>query len=394
MTPGHPIAFSSPGAVYRYFNGELPLSQIEDALRGVHAYAAHREYKQPRVYNPFYAYRRRTRFQADLIEMLPLKNANRGYGYLLVIIDVFSRKVWVIPLKKKDRFNTERALRAWLMSLDEDDDAWTDDGINRRHRQRYIFTDRGKEFLNGPVKQLMKEFNVQMDTSKRGLNKAALAERVNKTLQIKIYKRLKHTGRNNFIDTLPETVDTYNNGKHRTLKYSTPNEADKKINEERIRAIHSERYAKVWQKSKRTRDRRKLRRGDMCLVRVAARGKVDQRNRAYTPNFGDEFFVVTAVRKRMPVPMYKVRSLLTGQTAPGSFYSNELTKVKPKTFKAKRYVQTRVDSSTGLRWRKVRFEGLHPVFDSWVKEEDIDRNHHIQRGKLNLLPTLSNLDSQ
>lgn len=389
VTPGHPVAFSSPGAIYRYFDGDLPLNDIREALQGIHAYAAHREYKQPHTYNPFYVYQRRTRFQADLIDVLPLRAANRGFGYLLVIIDIFSRKVWVMPLKRKDRFTTAQALRAWLTTLDADSGAWTTDARQQR-RQRYLFTDRGREFVNAEVQKLLDEFNVKFNTSKRGLNKAALAERVNKTLQIRIYRGLRHTGRKNYIDTLPHTVDAYNNSKHRSLNYMTPNEADKKSNESKVREINVNRFTKVWKRSASSRSpRNKLKRGNLVLIRVMSKGKVDQRSRAYTPNFSEELYGITAVRRRMPVPMYRLRSFLTGKSVPGSFYANELTKVIPRSFKVDSYTKSKREG--GEIWRKVRFVGLHPVFDSWIKSDNIDNNRRVAKEFLTVQPTLGNL---
>ena len=38
---------------------------------------------------------------ADLVEMAPLAKFNKGYKYLLMIIDVFSKYGWIVPLKTK-----------------------------------------------------------------------------------------------------------------------------------------------------------------------------------------------------------------------------------------------------------------------------------------------------
>ena len=38
---------------------------------------------------------------ADLIEVQTLKSYNKGYRYLLTVIDVFSKYAWVRPLKER-----------------------------------------------------------------------------------------------------------------------------------------------------------------------------------------------------------------------------------------------------------------------------------------------------
>ena len=38
---------------------------------------------------------------ADLVEMQQLSKWNKGYKYLLVVIDIFSKYGWIVPLKDK-----------------------------------------------------------------------------------------------------------------------------------------------------------------------------------------------------------------------------------------------------------------------------------------------------
>lgn len=387
VTPGVPFAFASPGSVFRHYGGRVPLKVIEKALRTVNVYSEHKEYKRPRVFNPFYVYRRRTRFQADLIEMIPLKRANRGYAYLMLIIDTFTRKVWVVPLKKKSGAEVETALRAWLETLERE----APPGWNRERFPRHLFTDRGKEFINARVQNLLRSHNVRLDTSKRGLNKAAIAERANKTLQVKIYKALRHTGRNNFIDTLPEIVESYNSSKHRSLEFASPNYADREDKEEEICAVQSRRYGQRWAKMVRRRERDNFRLGELVHVKIAGGKKLGRESRAYTPYFdGDELFSVVSVRKRMPVPMYQVFSLKTGRRAEGSFYGSELSRILPRQFKVEKYVRSRRNLDGSLE-RLVRLVGLHPVFDSWVPASSIDANKRVPARLLHTAPSRSSL---
>lgn len=381
VTPGHPIAFSSPGAVFRHYEGEVPLKVITKALESVDAYTRHREIKRPAVFNPFYSYQRRTDYQADLIDMSALKRANSYYAFLLVVIDVFTRKVWVMPLKKKSAASMADALRHWLA-----------DQVERGgRRERQLYTDRGKEFVAARVGQLLREYGFRHTTSQRGLYKAAIAERVNKTLQIKIYKYLSHTGKSRYVDVLPEIVGSYNNAKHSTLEHElSPEEADLPENEERVREIHGNRYRSVMEKADRTRKKQKFKKGQLVRITLAKGRKVGPEGRAYTPFFSDELFVVVACLRRMPVPKYRLRSMLTLRTAPGSFYANELTRQRRGLFKIDKVLRSRVENGETLKL--VRLRGLHPGFDSWVKETDIDQHRRIAVDKLARPPTHASLD--
>ena len=40
-------------------------------------------------------------WQADLVEMQPYSRENKGYKYLLTVIDIFSKFAWAIPIQNK-----------------------------------------------------------------------------------------------------------------------------------------------------------------------------------------------------------------------------------------------------------------------------------------------------
>ena len=321
-SPGHPVAFSSPQAIYRFFNGMAPLSMIRDALHHEDSYTLHREYKKPKYTNPYYVYNRRKQFQADLIDIASLKRSNEGICFLLMIIDTFSRKIWVIPLKRKTGEETAEAFSSWIHELRKE----KDEGFSSTHRVS-ILTDNGKEFLNKKVREVMKANNIKMDQTKNVL-KASIAERANKSLQILIYKYLTDRGETRYIDVLPSLVKTYNNRKHRSLNYASPNVADKKCNEIITRSIHSLRYAKVNKKrTKKSSIRFKV--GDLVRVKTDAQAPSSAR-RAYAQQFHKEYYKIIGVNRRMPIIMFELKHVESGENVEGGFYANELVHVHGK----------------------------------------------------------------
>lgn len=321
-TPGHPIAFSSPQAIYKFFEGSVPLSMIRDALHQVDSYTLHREYKKPKHTNPYYVYHRRKQFQADLIDIAALKSANDGICFLLLIIDTFSRKIWVIPLKRKTGEETATAFSLWIKQLRKERDG----GFAVRTRVS-ILTDHGKEFLNKKVREVMNRNNIAMDETKNVL-KASIAERANKSLQILIYKYLTDKEETRYLDVLPLLVKTYNNRKHRSLNYASPNEADKQNNEILIRSMHSIRYAKMSKTKKRSTKRSNVmfKVGDMVRVKTEAKAPSKAR-RAYAEQFHRELYTITGINRRMPVIMYELKHVDSGEDVEGGFYANELVRV-------------------------------------------------------------------
>jgi len=51
-------------------------------------------------------------WQADLVEMIPYSIDNRGYKYLLNVIDIFSKYAWSVPLKSKTGGEVARAMES------------------------------------------------------------------------------------------------------------------------------------------------------------------------------------------------------------------------------------------------------------------------------------------
>ena len=74
-------------------------------------------------------------WQADLVDMSRLKQANNEITFLLTVIDVFSKRAWCIPLKRK----SAAALVTAFTPL-----------LNNR-APTTLQTDKGSEFLNRPL---------------------------------------------------------------------------------------------------------------------------------------------------------------------------------------------------------------------------------------------------
>ena len=100
LQPGRAIAFGGRNTVSRYTEPSLNNDKVEDALARIDTYTRHREPKRPK-YNPYFIYSLRYLIQCDLCDLKELKEFNDDITTWLVVIDCFSRKVWVKALKRK-----------------------------------------------------------------------------------------------------------------------------------------------------------------------------------------------------------------------------------------------------------------------------------------------------
>ena len=51
-------------------------------------------------------------WQADLVEMSAYAAENKGYKFLLTVIDTFSKYAWVVPLKNKTALAVTNAMES------------------------------------------------------------------------------------------------------------------------------------------------------------------------------------------------------------------------------------------------------------------------------------------
>ena len=97
LDPEHPTAFSSPGNLKRYYGNRYGTKPILETLQHIDGYTLHREFKKPRLTNPFYFFKKRQQIQMDLIDVSRLKKDNLNVTFLLCAIDSFTKYAWVRP---------------------------------------------------------------------------------------------------------------------------------------------------------------------------------------------------------------------------------------------------------------------------------------------------------
>ncbi len=350
-TPGHPTAYSTPARVADHFG--ISRARAKKILEHVEGYTLHREYKQPRVYNPYYVHNRREQVQADLIDISKIHASNDGVKYLLVLIDIFTKRLWVYPLRDKSGRAVLEAVRAWLAALDRP--------------PRKLMTDRGREFTNRAVRQLLASRGVEWQPAD-GTLKACVAERVNKTLQVLIYKHLTENETTRYINVLPGLVRTYNTRGHRTLQGMTPEDADLPENEHAVQAIFHQVYTK---RARHRRSRLPFQVGDLVRLKTDAK-KISSSARAYAEQFHGEYYRIVRINRTLPIALYYLKSLDTGEMVKGGLYATELQRQRGNVFKIERVLARRM--RRGRLWLKVKWKYFNdPRNVEWIDAATVQR---------------------
>lgn len=276
-------------------------------------------------------------FQADLVEMIPYAKFNKNYRYILVVIDTFSKYVWLAPLKNKSAQDVAAAMKG-IFSKD-----------NRIPKN--LQTDWGKEFYNKDFSKLMKQYNIN-HYSTFSNKKASLVERVNRTLKSLMWKEFSLQGSYKWLHLLPEIALEYNTRKHRTI-HMKPADVTKQNEKQLLNTVYShiKRVEPVAAK---------FYIGDN--VRISKTRSAFEKG--YTPNWSNEIFVVDQVRLTNPIT-YSLKDK-SGQPIQGAFYTYELQKVKyPDTYLVEKVLRRKGDMLY------VKWLGFNKTHNSWVHKSSI-----------------------
>ena len=165
----------------------------------------HRQAKARRKDNSYVAFGPREQFQVDLADF----GLTGAYRYAFVAIDIFTKKLVVVPIKTKSSLETAAALDVVLKILDA---------------PNYVYSDEGGEFA-GAFEAKLKDNLIKHVVTR---SSAAFVERSIRTLRDGITVRLDALGQNKseWWKMLPFVVNQYNETPHTTTQ-ETPDDAAK-----------------------------------------------------------------------------------------------------------------------------------------------------------------------
>lgn len=277
-------------------------------------------------------------WQADLVDMSQYTNYNKGYKFLLTIIDIFSKYAWAVPIKSKSGENVTNAIKSVFQ---------------RGRIPQKLHVDRGKEFYNKQFRALLQEHSITLYSTFSNL-KASVCERFNRTLKNKMWKEFSLRGTYKWIDKLSDFISSYNNTKHRTIKMK-PKDVTSENEKYLLRTVYGKLRVKPISMRK---GRFKI--GDK--VRISKVKHVFEKG--YTPNWTTEIFTVNHVNNTNPVTYRLIDS--QEQPIEGGFYQEELTKVKYPDV----YLIEKILRAKGNKYY-VKWLGFNDSHNSWIDKKDL-----------------------
>lgn len=274
-------------------------------------------------------------YQADLVEMQPYASINRGYRYIMTMINCFTKFAFAVPLKNKSAESVVNALRPILT----------------RHKMNNFQTDDGREWFNSKVKTLITKHHIN-HYSTYSDKKAQIVERFNRTLKMMMWRKFTEQGHYKWLPILDQLVHQYNNTVHRTTGFK-PSTINKNNEIEVLLNIAKNSKHNLCTRSKfKVNDK----------VRISKYKKVF--SKGYLPNWTNEIFTIHEIKQTRP-PTFIIKDG-NGHILKGAFYKEEISKTKQdEVFFVETVLKKRGDKLF------VRWKGYDKTHDSWINKSDL-----------------------
>ena len=300
--------------------------QVTHAIHSIPSHKFHTEHIITQYLNE--------QWDSDLIDIQSLSRYNDNVRYLLLCVDLFSRKIMMRPLKtKKTQEVTDQ-----MEDIMDKEKVWP----------TVMRTDAGGEYVSKVFNALMKKHNISHFIA-HGPHKASYAERCNLTMQRRIFKFLYETKQMRYIDRLQEFVDSYNETPH-----SVTSVAPSSVTVENSQELYNRVYLKIVNKRANTPVKFTFDVGE--AVRIT-RGP-EHFAKSYKPYYTEELFLIYSRIPSHP-PRYRLVDLEKNVII-GSYYAEELQHAHVGNTDEISYVIEKILDTkkvNGVKYTKVKWLG-------------------------------------
>ena len=237
----------------------------------------------------------------DLIDFNSIKTKNRGYAYILLCVDAFSKMTFVEPMKSKNAQDVEKAFAA----------------IFKRSKQKpeKLYADKERAFISSTVQEFFDKNGVKLYHPISWLH-ASLAERYIRTFKSILARVLTFQGNKKWFGLEQDIANQMNNSFNRSIKMK-PVEVSKK-NESQVWDNLYSKYITAKP------GKPKFKVGD--LVRISARTLKDIFKKGYDVSWSTEIFKISEVRGLDLVPYYLLTDM-NGEKIEGTYTDFDLQQV-------------------------------------------------------------------
>jgi hypothetical protein len=210
------LGYPNPTKFHKYLNdndNKITLKDVKLFIEKQISTQLHKQQQTKKFDIPFVAPLPNSQWQIDLIDMQKFGTANKGYKWILIAIDIFSRFLYALPVKNKQAIETANAFEQMI----------------KTEKPKLIISDDGGEWLGSFAKLLVSNDILHSKVDVGDHRKLGVVDRMIKTIKGSIYKYFTENDTTTWIDILPTFVESYNNLPHGGIGDLTPIEGKKYI---------------------------------------------------------------------------------------------------------------------------------------------------------------------
>ncbi len=166
------------------------------------------------------------RFQMDLVDMSNFSMKNQGYNWILMLVDVFNRKIYAYLLPNKNKESIFKALTQFF----------------EKHHPEIITSDNDTGFKSDLIRKLMEKNETINHMVEPNDHKAlGIVDRAIQTIKNVIYKYMKQENTTSYSKELARIIKAYNDTPNSGILDIAPNavEADKN-NTDKLQILNHE----------------------------------------------------------------------------------------------------------------------------------------------------------
>ena len=164
-------------------------------------------------YKPIVTFKKCFDWQLDLLDMQKYSKYNRGYRWIMICVDVFTRKAYCRALKKKTTGETS----AQFLSILKESGCIPSN----------LTTDDGNEY-KGEFKKVLNKKNINHRVAEVGFHRTlGVIDRFSRTIKTILAKMFTELNMLNWYDYLDKMCEAYSNRPHNGICGISPNEAEK-----------------------------------------------------------------------------------------------------------------------------------------------------------------------
>lgn len=275
---------------------------------------------------------------------------------MLVVIDVFTRYVWISPLHNKTSASVLHALEKCFKVI----------GPPCKVR-----SDSGKEFRANQVQRYLKSMDVKHFVT-QGESKNNYVERVIKTFRSLMHRYMKRKRSFRYIDSIEAIVENYNKKPHSSLGNTAPIEINEDNEVDQIVSLY---LTLPVAKKKKKINKRKMKKKSPFRFKIRDNVRISHLKHTFEREFMEkytgEIFKIKLRFIKQNIPMYKLQDLNEEELV-GSFYQAELQKVeKPEEtlWEVEKIVSKRRRNKKNMVL--VKWLNFPSSFNSWIPESDL-----------------------